>query len=103
MIQEPTPGGGDVSGSDVFGQWNQSPILVAETIREPKRVLLLGASPQRMGQSPQVFTCNVCHLTLTGQEELREAHLPTAPEEIQMEDLGEDFDPVLLDARRDFA
>jgi len=52
---------------------------------------------------PQVFTCNVCHLTLTGQEELREAHLPTAPEEIHMEDLGEDFDPVLLDARRDFA
>lgn len=52
---------------------------------------------------PQVFTCNVCRLTLADQEELREAHLSTTPEEIQMEDLGEDFDPMLLDAHQDFA
>jgi hypothetical protein len=52
---------------------------------------------------PQVFTCNVCRLTLADQEELREAHLPIVPEEVQMEDLGEDFDPALLDARQNFA
>jgi hypothetical protein len=52
---------------------------------------------------PQVFTCNVCRLTLSGPEELGEAQISTAAEEVQADDLGEDFDPVLLDARHDFS
>lgn len=51
---------------------------------------------------PQVFACNVCRLTLSGTEELAEARLSTAAEEVQPEDLGEDFDPELLDAQRAF-
>jgi hypothetical protein len=41
---------------------------------------------------PQAFACNVCRLTLSGTEELNESDLPAVGQEIQLEDLDEDFD-----------
>lgn len=45
---------------------------------------------------PHAFACNVCHLTLNGAEELAECAFPTAAESIELEELGEDFDPDVL-------
>lgn len=44
--------------------------------------------------SPQAFACNVCRLVLQGPEELAEGKLRSSRHVIDIQDLGEDFDPA---------
>ncbi|OHF24516.1 hypothetical protein BKP30_29315 [Rhodococcus erythropolis] len=45
--------------------------------------------------TPTSFACNVCRLTLNGSQELEECSLPSSRHPIDIDDLGEEFDPDL--------
>lgn len=45
--------------------------------------------------SPTAFACNVCRLTLNGSQELEECSLPSSRHFIDIDDLGEEFNPDL--------
>lgn len=49
--------------------------------------------------TPTSFACNVCRLTLNGSQELEECSLPSSRHPIDIDDLGEDFDPDLESER----
>lgn len=49
--------------------------------------------------TPTSFACNVCRLTLNGPQELEECSLPSSRHPIDIDDLGEEFDPDLESER----